>query len=95
MRAVGDRPQITISIEDNGPGIPKDEQPHIFDRFYRGRIGRDSGMAGTGLGLAISKEIAERHGGGIVVVSPVSGDVGTRFEVWLPVAETEFEPGSN
>jgi len=93
LRTPQGKQQVTLTVEDDGPGVPEEEQPHIFDRFYRGQVGRDSGVPGTGLGLAISKEIAERHGGGIVVLSPVSGDKGTRFVVWLPVDGAESRPG--
>lgn len=49
-----------ISIKDNGPGIPEEDLPHIFDRFYKTRS--EQNKTGTGLGLAIAKQIAQRHG---------------------------------
>jgi len=58
--------------------------PHLFERFYRGRAGLESGEAGTGLGLPICKEIVERHNGWIDVES--SPEAGTAFTVWLPLA---------
>lgn len=79
------RPWVTVAVGDTGPGIPEDEKERIFDRFYRGLVGRTSGIPGTGLGLAICKEIIECHGGRIKVVSR-SGE-GARFTLWLPVAD--------
>jgi signal transduction histidine kinase len=74
---------ITIDVIDTGPGISESEKKRLFDRFYRGLVGRASGIPGTGLGLSISTEIVERHGGRIVVVSK-SGE-GTTFTIWLPI----------
>ena len=54
--------KITVSIEDNGPGIPEPERSPVFDRFYRGKNTR---TPGSGLGLAIAKEIITLHGGTI------------------------------
>ncbi|RMF29907.1 MAG: PAS domain-containing sensor histidine kinase, partial [Chloroflexi bacterium] len=75
------RSWVTISIEDTGVGIPPDERPYIFDRFYRGEAARRSGVPGTGLGLAICKEIVDRHGGRITVESEEGK--GSTFTVWL------------
>lgn len=72
-----------VSVIDTGPGIPKEDLPHIFDRFYRGDKARASGQ-GTGLGLAIVKELVEAHGGRVSVQS-VQG-LGTRFTVHVPLA---------
>ncbi|MCL1807454.1 MAG: cell wall metabolism sensor histidine kinase WalK [Oscillospiraceae bacterium] len=60
---------VVISVCDNGIGIPEEDMPHIFDRFYRVDKARSSSMGGTGLGLAIAKEITENHGGELNVVS--------------------------
>lgn len=49
---------ITLSIKDQGPGIPADEREHVFDRFYRGNDARDQRIDGTGLGLSIAKRLA-------------------------------------
>jgi signal transduction histidine kinase len=80
----------TLSVRDTGPGIPEDEQNHIFDRFYRGVAARASGVAGTGLGLAISRDIMTRHGG-LLTVHSVPGS-GSSFTLWLPLTSL---PASN
>ena len=77
--------RVTVAVGDTGPGITEEEKKRIFNRFYRGLVGKSSGIPGTGLGLPISKEIVERHGGRIELVSK-SGE-GTCFTLWLPVAD--------
>ncbi len=71
-----------IKVSDNGTGIPKDDIPHIFERFYRVEKARTSDKGGTGLGLAIAKEITVEHGGDIEIDSAVGK--GTTFTVYLP-----------
>ncbi len=75
----------TVTVADTGIGIPPDELPYIFDRFFRGERPRQMQIPGTGLGLSIVKEIVDRHGGRVTVESEAGK--GTRFTVWLPVAE--------
>jgi PAS domain S-box-containing protein len=75
--------ELVITVADTGMGIPKDELPKIFGRFYRvHRPGKE--IQGTGLGLAIVKEIVLRHEGRIDVVS--EPDKGSTFTVYLPIA---------
>lgn len=69
-----------ISVSDNGPGIPPEEQAHIFDRFYRGSERR---TGGTGLGLSIAKSLVELHGGQLWVESAVG--TGSTFRFTLPI----------
>ena len=76
---------LCIRISDNGPGIPEDKLPHVFDRFYRIDMERTKDFMSTGLGLAIAKELVEAHGGSIDV-SSVEGR-GTCFTVLLPCLE--------
>jgi hypothetical protein len=70
-----------IVVADTGPGIPLDELPRVFDRFYRGRHTPSARASGTGLGLALAKAIVERHGG---VISAASPGTGARFSITLP-----------
>ncbi len=73
---------ICLDIRDNGPGIPEDKLPKIFDRFYRIDSERTKDLLSTGLGLSIAKELVEAHGGSIQVDSTVGE--GTCFTVMLP-----------
>ncbi len=81
------REYIGAVIHNTGAVIPPQDMEHLFERFYRGTVGRESGEPGTGLGLAISKEIVELHHGWIDVES--SEQAGTTFTVWLPQAAAE------
>jgi len=71
-----------ITVQDHGAGIPAEELPHIFERFYRGDPSRNRATGGFGLGLAIAKALVEAYGGTITVES-VPGQ-GTRMVVELP-----------
>ncbi|MBX5467877.1 MAG: PAS domain-containing protein [Firmicutes bacterium] len=73
---------VAISVQDTGIGIPANEIPRIFERFYRVDRARSRASGGTGLGLAIVKHIIELHRGHIQVHSTVGR--GTEFLVWLP-----------
>lgn len=76
--------QGRVICRDTGPGIPADDLPHIFERFYRAEKSRTRGRtAGFGLGLSIANWIVERHGGRIEVNSKEGQ--GTAFAIWLPV----------
>jgi PAS domain S-box-containing protein len=76
------RNELVIKVSDNGMGIPKEDLPKIFGRFYRvHRPGKQ--IQGTGLGLAIVKEIVLRHDGRIDVESEI--DKGSTFTVYLPI----------
>ncbi|ERI95073.1 ATPase/histidine kinase/DNA gyrase B/HSP90 domain protein [Clostridiales bacterium oral taxon 876 str. F0540] len=72
-----------IIVEDNGEGIPKDMQQHIFNAFVRVDASRNSESGGTGLGLAISKEIIEKHRGTIELQSDTNK--GCKFIIKLPI----------
>jgi two-component system sensor histidine kinase MprB len=83
-----ERVEVTVSadgvltVRDHGPGVPPEDAPLIFDRFYRGATAR--GRSGSGLGLAIVRQVAESHGGSVRVEAPEDG--GARFVLALPSA---------
>ena len=78
------KPVVEIRVSDHGPGIPHEEQKHIFEPFFRGRRAIDDQIHGTGLGLNLVKKIIEAHGGSIRVES--EPEQGAAFIVRLPVA---------
>jgi two-component system OmpR family sensor kinase len=76
--------QARVIVRDTGPGIPAEDLPHIFERFYRAEKSRTRGKStGFGLGLSIANWIVEKHGGRIEVVS--KDGKGTTFAIWLPL----------
>ena len=78
----GQRSQVILSVEDEGPGIAPEQLPHIFDRFYKGDPARSfESSGGNGLGLSIVKAIVERHGGTLSVDSRPGRTV---FKIVLP-----------
>ena len=92
-----DEQHCTITCSDNGPGIPAEDIPHIFDRFYRvdksrsRRRGQEGLGSGAGLGLSIVKALVERNHGKITVRSEIGN--GTSFTVYLPIASPQ--PGDS
>ena len=83
--------RVNLRVTDDGPGIPADVLPHVFEKFIRGArpgpAGADGGQ-GTGLGLAIAKGIMEAHGGSIAAESPVANGRGTRIVLAFPRMES-------
>jgi signal transduction histidine kinase len=75
-----------VSVVDDGPGIPLEAQPHLFEKFYVAVDGR--GLSGMGLGLYIARQIVELHGGHIWVESRVGGGSTFRFTVPAELGET-------
>lgn len=80
VRTENDR--CRVDVIDSGIGVPAEDVPHLFERFYRGRQVSQSNIPGTGLGLAIVKEIIEAHGGTVEVDSQLGK--GSTFRLWLP-----------
>ncbi|MBN2004445.1 MAG: PAS domain S-box protein [Anaerolineae bacterium] len=78
------RQWLVIAIQDFGPGITEEEMPHLYDRFFRGRLAESGHTPGTGLGLSIADEIMRAHGGMIDAESEVNR--GSRFTLWLPLS---------
>jgi two-component system OmpR family sensor kinase len=85
LRALEDGAEIVIEVADTGPGIPEEEQPHVWEELYRGEVGR--GIPGSGLGLALVRAIAERHNGRVNLRSRLGQ--GTVFSLRLPDGRTE------
>jgi len=79
-------PNVHLQVRDNGPGIPYEDQEHIFERFYRVHKDRARHTGGTGLGLSIVKNVIEAHGGDVSLQS-IPG-TGSTFHVILPAAES-------
>ena len=81
QNGVGD--DVIVSVRDDGPGIPAEDVPHLFERFYRVDKGRARESGGTGLGLSIVKHIVQLHGGRVWVESKLGQ--GTTFSLSLPL----------
>ena len=99
--SVEQRGQAWVAVSDNGPGIPPQDLPHLFDRFYQVDKARTQGEreeasaqaetpSGAGLGLSIARWIAQAHGGEIRVQSELGH--GTTFEVSFPLATSACDP---
>jgi PAS domain S-box-containing protein len=78
-----------VSIIDNGIGIPSEDLPLLFSRFFRGSNAIKNEIPGTGIGLFIVRSIVEKHGGRIKVLSELNN--GSQFDIWLPRVETELD----
>jgi len=76
---------ICCTIADNGIGISKEDQSHIFERFYKVDKSRDRSLGGNGLGLSLVKKIVEIHKGQIDIKSDIG--MGTKFVITLPIAK--------
>lgn len=85
VAATAGKGDLTITVSDEGPGIPREDRERVFDMFYRVRAA-DGQRAGTGLGLAICKGIIDAHGGSIHAEPARTDGTGTRIEIRLPLA---------
>jgi signal transduction histidine kinase len=86
QRDYADRSWVTVTVQDDGPGMAADELSRVGERFFRGRAARNYKVPGTGLGLALCKEIIDRHGGRMTIDSEPGQ--GAAFTVWLRPIQT-------
>ncbi|MGB8982413.1 MAG: response regulator [Anaerolineales bacterium] len=93
VSAAADAELVTIRVKDTGYGIPADDLPFIFDRFYRVRDGEVKDIEGNGLGLAIVKSVIEGHGGQVKVESKLGA--GSCFIFTLPLIQTIEQETTN
>lgn len=89
VRAESDGRDLTIRVIDGGPGIPMEDRPRVFERFFRGAS--TAAVSGTGLGLTISKGLVQAHGG-TITIEDVPGGQGAMMVVTLPVTARLREP---
>jgi signal transduction histidine kinase len=83
LKAWSESERVWISLTDTGSGIPPEELPHIFKRFWRSKKSRSRKYSGTGIGLAICRRLVELHGGEIFVTSQLG--IGSTFKFFLPL----------
>jgi signal transduction histidine kinase len=75
---------LALEVSDTGPGIAADEQPHLFERFFRGRAAEQSAQPGSGLGLSLVKALVAAEGGSLTASAPP----GARFRIELPLTSS-------
>jgi len=80
--AVNERDHVRLYVMDSGPGIPYEDAPHVFDRFWT--AARNARVRGTGMGLAIVRGIVDAHGGE-AWLEPAQPGCGATFSIALPV----------
>ncbi len=83
VTAVSEQKMVHITVSDTGPGIPADELPYLFDRFWRSDKSRNRDYGGSGIGLSIVQQVAQLHEGSIQAVSP--DKLGASFTISLPL----------
>ncbi|MHB1505120.1 MAG: sensor histidine kinase [Sulfobacillus sp.] len=93
LGALTDQGQVVLTVSDTGRGIPAEDLPHIFDRFYRVDRARSRASGGTGLGLAIAHRLSEAIGAHLVATS--TPGVGTTFRLELPSAPKAAPEGGS
>ena len=85
LAVLAEEERVFLSVEDSGAGMPPEELPLIFNRFYRGDETRNTAEGESGLGLAIAKSLVDAHGGQISVESHIGE--GTTFTIALDVVK--------
>lgn len=90
VQRTGAGSEVVIIVDDDGPGVPTEEQDRIFETFFRGRLARDMEVEGSGIGLSIVRQVAKAHGGRVRVAS--SSSQGARFVLQLPAMKTTPVP---
>ncbi|CAB4429500.1 unnamed protein product [Rhizophagus irregularis] len=91
VKWVENKEVIVLEVSDTGVGIPKEEIPKLFQRFYRIESRQSRSHEGTGIGLALIHELITRHGGGIQCNSELTK--GTTFTIWIPTGHEHLPPG--
>ena len=86
VHLAADAKQLTIEVEDDGPGIPREARQRVFLPFERAGSRVDEGASGTGLGLAISRDLAERMGGSLELLPTARG---AKFRLVVPVSKSK------
>jgi PAS domain S-box-containing protein len=93
-RVDDERQEMVVEVTDTGMGVAPEDQPRLFDRFYRGEQALVTATAGTGLGLSIARQLTEMHGGRLWLVASEVGK-GSTFALALPLnGETEGNNGA-
>ncbi|HWN42117.1 MAG TPA: HAMP domain-containing sensor histidine kinase [Thermoanaerobaculia bacterium] len=90
LQARGAKEGVEITVADHGPGIRREDLPHLFKPFYRGKDTKTNGVPGSGLGLSVVRHVVEALGGRVSVVSSGSGEGerGSAFTLHLPAARS-------
>lgn len=88
VRARATGREVEVTVEDRGPGIRREDLPHLFQPFFRGREVKTGGIPGSGLGLSVVRRIAEAHRGRVSVAAGGPGG-GSAFTLHLPIAPEE------
>lgn len=89
VRVSTDEHALRVDVQDNGFGIPEEEQQVIFEKFYRGKDKRVVSIGGSGIGLALARQVVRLHGGDITVQSEL--DKGSTFTLTLPLATPQAQ----
>ncbi len=83
--------QITITVEDDGPGIPPHLLERVFEPFFRGEDSRNLDTGGAGLGLCIARRIIAEHGGSVTLANRVTGGLRAEVRLGLRLAASQSE----